>query len=399
MRKTRLSDRLLQISTILSTLVSIIGLGLIFQFVFARGLSLLSIDLFTSNYYGHNYIAELKPYEEMTYSMPNFDDEDVFVIERFGLALRQGIDLAGNGVVEVEYVHPDSPFNTMISAEVGVDTVDMDANNIIDRISYVDHPTSLSRRGAQAMANDLNDPERVINQVFFADLGGGIRGSLITTMWLIFMTLLMALPMGVLTAVYFNEFAPVNMLTKTMRTFIETLTGVPSIIYGLLGISVFVPLTVALTPAVNTNLIAGSMTLAVIILPIIIRTTEESLRVVPQDHRAASLALGANKTQTTFKVVLPQATQGILTSTFLAIGRIIGESATLIFVLGAIVRDRVSIFEQSTSLAVHIWSMMTDEPANIALSSTIALLILAVVLILNVSIKLSVYLFEKRGKQ
>lgn len=399
MRKTRLSDRLLQISTILSTLVSIIGLGLIFQFVFARGLSLLSIDLFTSNYYGHNYIAELKPYEETTYTMPDFDDEDVYVIERYGLALRQGTDLAGNGVVEVEYVHPDSPFNTMISAEVGVDTVDMDANNIIDRISYVDHPTSLSRRGAQVMASELNDPERVINQVFFADLGGGIRGSLITTLWLIFMTLLMALPMGVLTAVYFNEFAPVNILTKTMRTFIETLTGVPSIIYGLLGISVFVPLTVTLTPAVNTNLIAGSMTLAVIILPIIIRTTEESLRVVPQDHRAASLALGANKTQTTFKVVLPQATQGILTSTFLAIGRIIGESAALIFVLGAIVRDRVSIFEQSTSLAVHIWSMMTDEPANIALSSTIALLILAVVLILNVSIKLSVYLFEKRGKQ
>ena len=399
MRKTRLSDRLLQISTILSTLVSIIGLGLIFQFVFARGLSLLSIDLFTSNYYGHNYIAELKPYEETTYTMPDFDDEDVYVIERYGLALRQGTDLAGNGVVEVEYVHPDSPFNTMISAEVGVDTVDMDANNIIDRISYVDHPTSLSRRGAQVMASELNDPERVINQVFFADLGGGIRGSLITTLWLIFMTLLMALPIGVLTAVYFNEFAPVNILTKTMRTFIETLTGVPSIIYGLLGISVFVPLTVTLTPAVNTNLIAGSMTLAVIILPIIIRTTEESLRVVPQDHRAASLALGANKTQTTFKVVLPQATQGILTSTFLAIGRIIGESAALIFVLGAIVRDRVSIFEQSTSLAVHIWSMMTDEPANIALSSTIALLILAVVLILNVSIKLSVYLFEKRGKQ
>lgn len=401
MRKPRrMSDRVLQTFTMLATFVSVLGLGLIFYFVFSKGLDLLSVELFTSNYHAKSYIAELKEYEEVTYGLPNFSgDEDVFVVPRYGLALRQGIDLAGNGVVEVHYIHPDSPFNTMISAEVGLDTIDMDANNIIERISYVDHPTSLSRRGAELMAQELNDPERVIYQVFFSDLGGGIRGSLITTLWLIFLTLIMALPMGVLTAVYFNEFAPVNAITKTMRTFIETLTGVPSIIYGLLGISVFVPLTVALTPAVNTNLIAGAMTLAVIILPVIIRTTEESLKVVPADHRAASLALGANKTQTTFKVVLPQATQGILTSTFLAIGRIIGESAALIFVLGAIVRDRVSVFEQSTSLAVHIWSMMTDEPANVALSSTIALLILAVVLILNVSIKLSVYFFGKGGQR
>lgn len=398
-KQRRLSDRLLQTVTILSTFTSIIGLGLIFYFVFSNGMELMSFDLFTSDYYAKSYIAQLAPYEETQFDMPDFsDDEDVYVVPRFGLAIRQGIDLSGNGVVEVHYVHPDSVFNSMISDEVGLDTVDMDANNIIERVSYVDHPTSISRRGAELFAQELNDPERQVFQVFFSDLGGGIRGSFITTLWLIALTLLMALPMGVLTAVYFNEFAPVNFLTKTMRTFIETLTGVPSILYGLLGISVFVPLTVALTPAVNTNLIAGSMTLAVIILPIIIRTTEESLKVVPADHRAASLALGANKTQTTFKVVLPQATQGILTSTFLAIGRIIGESAALIFVLGAIVRDRVSVFEQSTSLAVHIWSMMTDEPANIALSSTIALLILAVVLFLNISIKLSVFLLERRGK-
>lgn len=398
MRKTRLSDRLLQITTLLSTFVSVIGLGLIFQFVLSRGTPLISLELFTSDYNARSFIAELLPFEATEFQMPSFEDEDVFVVSRFGLALRQGFDVTGEGVVEVHYVHPQSPFNTMRSVEVGLDTIDMDARNIIERISYVDHPTSLSRRGAQVMAAELNDPERVVNQIFFSNLGGGIRGSLVTTLWLILLTLLMALPIGVLTAIYFNEFAPVNTLTKTMRTFIETLTGVPSIIYGLLGITVFVPITVALTPAISSNLVAGAMTLAVIILPIIIRTTEESLRVVPQDHRAASLALGANKTQTTFKVVLPQATQGILTSTFLAIGRIIGESAALIFVLGTVVRDNISIFQASTSLSVHIWSMMTDEPANVALSSTIALLILTVVLVLNVSIKLSVFLFGKRGQ-
>jgi phosphate transport system permease protein len=173
-----------------------------------------------------------------------------------------------------------------------------------------------------------------------------------------------------------------------LRSFIETLTGVPSIIYGLMGLAIFVPITIRLTSATTGNLISGSMTLAVILLPIIIRTTEESLKVVPDDYRFASLALGASKTQTVFKVILPNAFSGILTATLLAIGRIIGESAALVFAIGTSIKDDVYLTDRSTSLAVHIWSMMTDEPANIELSSTIALIILMMVLILNISIKL-----------
>jgi phosphate transport system permease protein len=398
-RKVRLFDVSLNFSTYLATLFSVLALGLIVYFVVLNGVALIRPELFTGNYFARNYIATLDDTRASRnrYTMPSFDDENVFVVERFGIALKQEVDLAGDGVIEVVYIHPDSPFNDMISLEVGEERVDMNVGAILDRVSYIDQPTSLSRRGAEVFARELNNPDFIVNEVFFQDLGGGIRGSTITTLYLIVMTLIIAIPFGVLTAIYFNEFAPNNAITKTMHNFIETLTGVPSIIFGLLGISVFVPLTVALTPAVNTNLIAGALTLAVIILPVIIRTTEESLKTVPQDHRNASLALGANVTQTTFKVVLPQAIPGILTATFLAIGRIIGESAALIFVLGAAVRDRVNIYEASTSLAVHIWSMMTDEPANIALSSTIALLILAIVFVLNVSIKVTLKVFQKRG--
>jgi len=399
--KFRLYDLTLNGFTYLSTSLSALALGLIFYFVLSNGYTLINPELFLGNYHARNYIAALdeRLIPQQAFSMPNFSSEDeIYPIPRFGIAIKQDIDLAGNGVVEVHYVHPDSPFNNMNSLELGVDFVDMNVGAIIQRISYVDHPTSLSRNGAKKFASELNDPERQVSEIFFSDLGGGIRGSMITTLYLIVMTLLIAIPFGVLTAIYFNEYAPINAITKTMRNLIETLTGVPSIIYGLLGISVFVPITVFLTPAVNANLIAGALTLSVIILPIIIRTTEESLKTVPQDHRNASLALGANVTQTTFKVVLPQAFAGILTATFLAIGRVIGESAALIFVLGAAIKDRVNIYEPSTSLAVHIWSMMTDEPANIALSSTIALLILMIVLGLNLSIKLSVFLLSKRGK-
>lgn len=397
-RKVRLSEILLNSSVFLSTTLSALALGLIFFYVIREGTTLLNWELFTGNYHSRNYIAEFQDEQLQNYDMPDLSKvENVYPVDRFGIVLQEDIDLAGNGVVRVYYVHPDSPFNKMISKEVGTEEVDLDVGMIFQRISYVNHPTSLSRGGAQKFATELSDPQREVYELFFSDLGGGIKGSIITTIYLIFMTLIIAVPFGVLTAIYFNEFAPSNWITKTMRSFIETLTGVPSIIYGLLGITVFVPLTVRFTPAVNSNLIAGALTLSVIILPTIIRTTEESLRVVPDDHRAASLALGANKTQTTFKVVLPQASPGIITATFLGIGRVIGESAALIFVLGAAIKDTVNIYEPSTSLAVHIWSMMTDEPANIALSSTIAILILAIVLVINLSVKIGVKLLTRKG--
>jgi phosphate transport system permease protein len=235
-----------------------------------------------------------------------------------------------------------------------------------------------------------------IRELEFTTSGGGIKGSIITTLYLIALTLVIALPIGVGAAIYLNEYAKNNRLTSIVRSLIETLTGVPSIIYGLMGLAVFVPFIVSITSATGGNIISGAMTLAVILLPVVIRTTEESLKVVPDDYRQASLALGASKTQTTFKVILPNAMPGILTATLLAIGRIIGESAALVFAIGTAIKDDISLTGQSTSLAVHIWSMMSDEPANIDLSTTIALIILFIVLILNLSIKFISRNFMKR---
>ena len=222
-------------------------------------------------------------------------------------------------------------------------------------------------------------------EVVYSSLGGGIRGSIITTFYLIGITMALALPTGIFTAIYLNEFAPKNKITNILRSLIETLTGVPSIIFGLMGLAVFVPLTISFTEATSANIISGSLTLAVILLPVIIRSTEESLKIVPNSFRSASLALGANHTQTTFKVVLPSAIPGIMTGTLLAVGRVIGESAALIFAIGTAVKDDISIFGKSTTLSVHIWSLMKDEPANIELASTIAIIILMIVLALNIS--------------
>lgn len=400
-KKRKLVDIIYQAITYIASMSGVLALGLILFFVFSKGSSLLNFDLLINDYHTTYYNGDLSDSATFSNTDLPFDlDIDEYYSSKWGIVLTDGIDREGKNIIEIVYISDDSPFYKMIDKNNPIDSVylNIEIGNIISKIAYNDGlPTSLESNGAQSMINDLNDIELDgIREVVYTSLGGGIRGSIITTLYLIGMTLLLALPIGIFTAIYLNEFAPKNKLTNLLRSLIETLTGVPSIIFGLLGLAVFVPLTVSITKAEGANLISGSLTLAVILLPVIIRATEESLKVVPDDFRSASLALGANHTQTTFKVVLPNALPGIMTATFLAIGRIIGESAALIFAVGTAIKDDISIFGKSTTLAVHIWSMMKDEPANIELASTIAIIILIIVLILNIFVKLISNKFIKK---
>jgi phosphate transport system permease protein len=124
------------------------------------------------------------------------------------------------------------------------------------------------------------------------------------------------------------------------------------------------------------------------LLPTIIKTTEESILNIPEGYKLSSHALGASETQTTFKVILPNAIPGILTSILLSVGRIIGESAALIFAIGTAIQDDVSLFKGSSTLAVHIWTVMSGENPNYGMACVISLIILIVVLILNILVKL-----------
>jgi phosphate transport system permease protein len=354
------------------------------------------MDLITNNYQAINYIAEVDSSTTLCNCPKDSNYPDtVFYSETWGLALQDETDLLGKTIVSVYDVHPDSPLRDMVNKGLSQDNLSLGVNYSIIRIAYHDRASSLSRYGSEQMILEL-DQATSIRELEFTTSGGGIRGSIITTLYLIGLTLMIALPIGVGAAIYLNEYAKKNKLTNIVRSLIETLTGVPSIIYGLMGLAIFVPFIVSITSATGGNIISGALTLSVILLPVVIRTTEESLKVVPDDYRYASLALGASKTQTTFKVILPNAIPGILTATLLAIGRIIGESAALVFAIGTAIKDEISLTGQSTSLAVHIWSMMSDEPANIDLSTTIALIILMIVLVLNLSIKLISKNFMKR---
>lgn len=389
-KKRKMVDYFYQTITYFASFFAVATLSLIFIFVFTNGYKLLNIGLITNNYHASFYNGALEEgFEFSTIREPELLSEDVFYSEKWGLGLVDDIDREGNPVIMVDYIASDSPLLHMYDKnnEDIITPIDFKEGQLISKIAYFDKSTSLTRTGAELMIIDLDSVD-IIRELVYSSLGGGIRGSIITTFYLIGITIAIALPIGIFTAIYLNEFAKKNRLTNLLRSLIEVLTGVPSIIFGLMGLAVFVPLTIKYTPADSANIISGSLTLAVILLPVIIRATEESLKIVPDTLRESSLALGANQTQTTFIIILPSAAPGILTATLLAIGRLIGESAALIFAIGTAVKDDISIFGKSTSLSVHIWSLMKDEPANIELASTIAIIILIIVLTLNIIIKL-----------
>ena len=395
-KKRKASDFVLNSITYLSSTVSLITLLGILIFIFGQGFKLLNVDLLVENFESQGYVADLYDNVRLCNCEPTIEfDENTYYSPKWGVALSDTTDLLGKTVVKVEFVDKDSPLYKVRDKGIGNDPIELRDEYHIIRIAFDEYPTALSRYGSENMINYLEANDS-LREIEFQTEGGGIRGSIITTLYLIVLTLAFALPIGIAAAIYLNEYAPANKVTKLMRSLIETLTGVPSIIYGLMGLAVFVPLTVKLTSATGGNLLSGAMTLAVILLPIIIRTTEESLKVIPDDYRQASLALGASKTQTTFQIVLPSAVPGIMTATLLAIGRIIGESAALVFAIGTAIKDEVSLTGKSTSLAVHIWAMMTDEPANIELSATIAIIIMFIVVILNILIKIISGRYMKR---
>ncbi len=396
---TKLTDMFWQTLTFLASSVSLFVLGAIVVYVFNTGWKLMNIDLIRYDYRSNTYIGEIVDIPEFCLCEPTLSlDDETFYSEKWGVALKNDEDVLGKNIVVVEYVHQNSPLNELVNkSSVGPRTFALLDGYVVRRIAFFGLPSALDLYGAETMIQMLDGADQ-LRELELITQGGGIRGSIYTTLWLVGLTLMFALPIGVASAIYLNEFASKrSRITRYFRQFIELLTGVPSIVYGLMGLAFFVPLVSSLTEATGPSLISGALTLAVIVLPVIIRTTEESLRVIPDEYRQASYALGATKMQTVTKVILPSAFPGILSATLLAIGRIVGESAALIFAIGVIIRDEISIFGQSTSLAVHIYAMLTDEPANIELSATISIIIIAIVLVMNFLIKLATRNFAKKS--
>ena len=254
--------------------------------------------------------------------------------------------------------------------------------------------TIVSKDDASDVAKKFDKAISITNLSLSTD-GGGIRGSLVATFLLILITLIISLPIGICAAIYLSVYAKKNKFTDILESMIDMTGGVPSIIFGLVGVIIFIPILNNLIASDGVSLMAGALTLSIMLLPVIIKTTKEAIDVIPKSLSQASLALGASQTQTTFKIILPNAIPGILTSTLLCIGRIIGESAALIFVVGSQVQDNVSVNKGATTLATHIWNLLGGENPNYQLACAISIVILTMVLILNIIVKIIVKKLNK----
>lgn len=202
--------------------------------------------------------------------------------------------------------------------------------------------------------------------------------AIINTIIMVFLTLLLAVPIGIAAAIYLVEYSKRNSkLVKVIRLTTETLAGIPSIVFGLFGFIVFVLLL-----KWGNSLLAGVLTLTMMVLPTIVRTTEESLLAVPDMFREGSYGLGAGKLRTIFVIVLPAAIPGILSGVILAIGRIVGESAALIFTAGTVAEVPKSLFSSTRTLAVDMYSLLNEGLYTNQAYAT-AVILLVIVLIIN----------------
>ncbi|HBU70363.1 MAG TPA: phosphate ABC transporter permease PtsA [Elusimicrobia bacterium] len=212
---------------------------------------------------------------------------------------------------------------------------------------------------------------------------GGIFPAIVGTIYLVAATILFAIPVGVFSAIYLVEYARENLLTRMVKLAIINLAGVPSIVYGLFGLGLFV-----IFLGFGPSIIAGALTLAIMILPIIITTSKEALDSVPRSYREASLALGASKWQTIRHVVLPSALPGILTGIILGISRAAGETAPILFTVAAFYLPRLprTMFDQVMVLPYHLFVVSTQIP-NIKTEYTYAtaLVLVGIVLIANLA--------------
>ncbi len=241
-----------------------------------------------------------------------------------------------------------------------------------------------------------------INWQFLSDIprqgmrAGGIFPAIIGTIYLVLGAIIFALPIGLFAAIYLSEYSKDNPLNRIIKLAIVNLAGVPSVVYGLFGLALFV-----IFFKFGASILSGSLTLGIMILPIVITTSREALESVPQSFREVSLSLGASKWQTIRHIVLPNAIPGILTGTILGLGRAAGETAPILFTVAAFYLPQLpkSIFDQAMALPYHLYVISTQVPnVDEKIRYGTAFVLLALVLFMNLVAIIIRYKFRKKKK-
>ena len=230
---------------------------------------------------------------------------------------------------------------------------------------------------------------KFLTENYSASGNGGILPMIVATLYTVILSIGIATPIGILAAVYLVEYAKQGTVVKIIRFATESLSGIPSIVYGLFGAIFFVDML-----GFGYSILSGALTVSIIILPVIIRTTEEALKSVPESYREASLGLGATKFQTLYKVIVPSALPGVLSGVILSIGRVIGESAAILLTAGTVAKMATSIMSSSRTLTVHAY-LVAKETGNIDQAAAVGIVLIVIILILNTIAKLITKKFSK----
>ncbi len=393
----KIKDYILNAITYIASGISVLILGVLLVYLLVNGVKSINLKMFSDDYWAKNYLVEVDSDSRNFDSKYNGDD---YYIKKYDIAIKDD-----DKEIVVTYIGENSQFNELKSLTVG-DSLGMitpfDVGYKIESIEYLDSNGVISiggvllKHNAIEVAQILN--ENHVNSIYYQSTSGGIKASIINTLILIFVSLLIATPISICSAIYLNEYNSKNKFNQLLSVSIETLAGVPSIIYGLVGITVLFPVT-QLFGATTTSVLLGALTMAVILLPTMIKATQVALAQVDQGLKDASLSLGATKVQTINKVVLPGAMNGILSGLLLCVSKVIGESAALVYTMGTFISDTPSLTNQGTSLSLMIYSIMSNDNPNFELACAISLIILVIVLVLNISVKLINYKFNKLGQR
>ena len=376
----------------LSSALCVLVLVAIIGFILIKGISGLSLDFITSGYEDKTTYITV---EHVKISQDTKVEGDSCIVSGdYGVTLQ----LDEEGLL-VESVQRDSVLKT--ARDITGALYKVKKGDIITRLGEYRIDRELKKGTVREeilmnVAEILKDTEG-ISKIKIVRKGGGILPMIVTTLYMIGLSLGIAAPVGILAAVYLNEYAKKGKMMTVIHFAIENLAGIPSIIYGLFGSLVFVQML-----HLQYSILAGALTLSIILLPTIITTTEETLKTIPKTYRESSLGLGATQLQTIRKVVLPNALPGILVALILSVGRIVGESAALLLTAGTVAQIPSRLFGNSASgatLTIKAYMLMKEEN-DLTTACAIGVILLAIVIILNVASKLvTKHFMDKKGER
>lgn len=353
-------------ASFLTVAILIIILG----FIFINGIPHINVHFLTSDY------------ENKTTYVNIVSNGSETAFEELGL---KGV-FNRAGQWEIQDISDDSPVNKAVDMTGAAWKVK--SGDVITKVGSVDIEAlkdGTEEEKNMAVTQGLSEVQDGVVRLKITRTGGGIVPMVVTTLYMIGLSLLVAAPIGIMAAIYLNEYAKQGKIVTLIRFAIQNLSGIPSIIYGLFGSLFFVQVC-----RMGYSILAGALTLSILLLPVIISTTEETLKSIPMTYRESSLGLGATKLQTISKVVLPNALPGIVVAIILSIGRIVGESAALLLTAGTVASIPGALTGDSAAgatLTIKAYTALKEE-GNIGEACAIGVVLMVMIIILNFTSKM-----------